>query len=86
MASILAPALADCVHSLLVVNRGIRFYQAELGYICTPGFWSFLADRALVTFLVVLLFVRLRFADWLVWVCAVGFWIWLDIQGEVVHK
>ncbi len=86
MASVLAPVLADCLHSFFVVSRGIRFYQAELGYISNPGFWYFLGARAAVTFIALLVLVRLRLPDWLPWLCAVVFWIWLDIQGEVVYK
>jgi len=41
LASLLAPALADCLHSSLVVLRGIRFYQAELGDLANPYYWSF---------------------------------------------
>lgn len=80
LASLLAPLLADCIHSLLIFNRGIRVYQSELGYIMTPHFWWFLAGRMFVTFLVLIAAIRFGLRGRLTWlVCCLG-WLWLDLE------
>jgi hypothetical protein len=85
VAALLAPILADCLHSLLVVGRGIRFYQAELGA-AAYDFWGSVVVRAVVTFCFLVLLVRLRLPDWLIWVGFVALWFWLNLEREVVFK
>ncbi len=86
LASLLAPLFADCVHSLLVVDRGIRFYQAELGYVATTGFWVYLAGRTFLTFLVLFLAVRFGSPGRIPWLVCAFCWLWLDAGSEAVYK
>jgi hypothetical protein len=86
LASLLAPLFADCVHSLLVVDRGIRFYQAELGYVGTNGFWVYVAGRTFLTFLVLTVAVRFGSHGRIAWLVCAFCWLWLDAGSEVVYK
>ena len=84
--ALLAPALADCIHSAFVVSSGIRFYNAPLEHIATWGFWIFLVIRAMVTFFAGWYFARREFKHMLVWCCFVALWLWMDAQMDVVVK
>jgi len=86
LASFLAPALADCIHSGLVVLKGIRLYQAELGDLANPYYWSFLAGRTLITLLAMSLAQALRIRDLWTWLSCVIGWLWLARQMEAVFK
>jgi hypothetical protein len=82
MMAVLAPLLADSLHSLYVVHTGIRFYNAELGLIAWPGYWIFVALRGAVSFFVVWFFIWARFRDFWVWCCLAGLWLLLDLKAE----
>ncbi len=84
--AVLAPALADCIHSASVVSRGIRLYNAPLEHISSLAFWNLLAIRAMVTFLVIWFFARLRFGHIFVWVCLVILWLWVGAQMDVAIR
>jgi hypothetical protein len=86
LAAFLAPLLADSLHSYFVVRRGIRFYQAELGYIDYLGFWVWVALRGIVDFFVMWFIIWLRIRDIWIWCCLVGLWTWLAFKMEVVIK
>jgi len=86
IASLLAPLFADCIHSLLVVDRGIRFYQAELGYVATSGYWMYLAGRAFLTFLILVAAVKFGFRGRIPWLVCAFCWLWLNAGSEVVYK
>ena len=82
----LAPVLADSLHSFSVWRSGIRFYNAELGSIATPGYWVYVAARGVITFLIVWFFARIRFRDFWPWLCFVGLWTLLDFVSAVARK
>ena len=84
--SVLAPGLADCIHSAFVVSRGIRFYNAPLDHLASLGFWMFLGIRAVITLVVVCIFARVRFAHMLVWGGLVMFWLSLDAQMDIAIR
>ena len=84
--ALLAPLLADTLHSCIVVSSGIRFYNAEIGRMGAALFWDYVAPRAAITFLIIWFFARTRFRDIWVWCCAVALWTFLDIQMEVAIK
>jgi hypothetical protein len=84
--AVLAPALADCIHSASIVSSGIRFYNAPLERIATLAFWIFLVIRATITFFAAWYFARRRFKHMLVWCCFVVLWLWIDAQMDVAVK
>ena len=81
--ALLAPAVADCLHSFFVVRSGIRFYNAELGRIAQPVFWILLGIRVVITFLALWFFGRIGFRDIFVWCVCVVLWTLLDMQMEI---
>ena len=82
----LAPLLADSLHSAWVVSSGIRFYNAELGRVSMPGFWVFTALRGFISFLILWFFARIRFRDIGVWCCLTGLWTLLDLEMEITIR
>jgi hypothetical protein len=83
---VLAPVVADGFHSIIVVNRGIRFYQAEFGDLGDVRYWLFLGIRAVVSFLVLWPFAKVPFRHRLAWLCCVVVWTYLAFKGEVVFS
>ena len=82
--AILAPLLADCLQSLVVVRSGIRFYQAIFSlYLASPeGLCVFVGVRAIITFLILWFFVRIGFRDRTVWICLAILWLFADYMLE----
>lgn len=81
-----APVLADCVHTLCVVNGGIRFYNAELSHAASPLFWVSLAVRGALALLLIWPFARTPLRHRTMWICCVGLWTYLDFKSEVVLR
>jgi hypothetical protein len=83
-AAVLAPLLADSLQSLFVVRGGIRFYQAiySLYLVSTAGACLLVGARAIITFFILWLFVRLGFRDRTVWICLVFLWLFTDYLLE----
>ena len=84
--AVLAPAVADGIHSFIVVGRGIRLYQAEFSNVGELRYWLVLGIRTVVTFLVLLPFARVPFRHRLAWLCCVLIWTYLAFKGEAVFK
>ena len=82
----LAPFLADCLHSFVIFQSGIRFYNAELERIAWPEFWIFVGLRGVFSFFMIWFLVWARFRDFWVWCCLVGLWFVVDSQLEIAIK
>ena len=80
----LAPLLADCLQSLAVVSRGIRFYQATFQlYLDRPtDYCVLLGGRAVVTLLFLWLFAGLGFRGRIVWIGLLIIWLVMDFALE----
>ena len=93
--AVLAPMLADCIHSYVVLRRGIRLYNAEL-YVLFAGGGDFEGGRiglvlitlfqALLTFLVLWVVAKHPVRSVVVWICCVALWTYLAFIGEVALK
>jgi hypothetical protein len=84
--AVLAPVVADGFHSLVVLSRGIRFYQAEFSNVGNMRYWLFLCIRAVISFLVLWPFAKVPVRHRLAWFCCVVVWTYLAFKGEVVFK
>lgn len=84
--ALLAPALADCIHSASIVSSGTRFYNAPLEYIASGVFWIFVLIRAVGTHLAIYYSGRMRFGSVLVWCCCAILWLLVDAQMDVAIK
>lgn len=84
--SVLAPVLADCLHSVEVLISGIRIYNAPLVHLASSGYWVLLGLRAVMTFLPIWVFARVRLGHMFVWGCFVIVWLFLDTQADIVSK
>lgn len=95
--SVAAPVIAGCIHSLDVILRGFRLYNAEIGgaYFHNSGweeqsiaitflrFVSFCVIPAVPTFAVLLIFRKRPQLCRAVWVGIVALWIWFYFSMEV---
>ena len=78
-----APLFADSIHTLCVVSKGIRFYNAELGRLTDPLFWDFWSVRSTVTFLLLCPVAKVPLRHRTMWICCVVLWTYLDFNSEV---
>lgn len=86
--AVASPALADVLHSALVVMRGTRLHNVEIDRIGTEGFWIFLGLRAVITFFVLWRLFRSPdpFWRWMFWLGTFFVWFCLDIKWEYALK
>ncbi|MFO1475081.1 MAG: hypothetical protein U1F98_00345 [Verrucomicrobiota bacterium] len=95
--SIAAPVVAGCIHSLCVLNRGIRLYNAEIGggyfygsalrgQSVTVAFLYFIGVcglPAVPTFLALLPFRHKPELSRVVWIGIVASWTWFCFSTEI---
>jgi hypothetical protein len=92
-----APAIAILIHSLVVYDRGLTLYNAQIGggYFFDGSRESFdhillLATActipAIPTFLALLPFRTRTILRWCVWMASVSLWTWLLFKSEFAIK
>lgn len=82
VSAILAPLLADGLHTFFVYQGGIRIYQGAFWWylVSTMGAGVYVAVRAIITFLVIGFFVRNGFRDRTIWICSAALWLVIDFM------
>ncbi len=93
--AILAPVLAACLHSYSVMQRGYRFYNAELWLLIDGGDrfadWrkEMLISMAIkmgFSFLVLWIGIKTPAKRWLLWCLCIAVWMLLARFGEVTIR